>query len=135
MFQCVFIPLHKVKNIKNTMCVCYSQVDLKLTDLTLLDAHTLPTHGTALRVCVRTSFSVCVPHYHQRIRIDQRCSLNLSLHIFFQKTKIILSYLPCVPEFVAFMYKMASWHFGTILVAKVCFILFCFVGQQHVESH
>ncbi len=43
-----FIPLHKD--------VSVSQVELKLTNLNLLDAHTLPTHGTAWRG--RTSFNV-----------------------------------------------------------------------------
>ncbi len=39
-----------------------SKVELKLTNFTLLDAHTLPTHGTAWRVCVYELASTCVCH-------------------------------------------------------------------------
>ncbi len=53
---------NKLKHETNNM-YC-SQVELKLTELTLFDAHTLPIHGTAWRVCVWSSFNVCVPHHH-----------------------------------------------------------------------
>jgi hypothetical protein len=59
MFQCVFIPLHKVKNMKNTMC--YSKVELKLTEFTLLDAHILPTQAQP-GGCVCGLPSMCVCH-------------------------------------------------------------------------
>ncbi len=39
-----FIALNKLKHEAYNMSA--SQVDLKLTDFILLDAHTLPTHGT-----------------------------------------------------------------------------------------
>ncbi len=57
-----FFALNKLKHEAYNMYA--SQVDLKLTDFTLLDAHTLPTHGTAWRVYVWFSFNVCVPHHH-----------------------------------------------------------------------
>ncbi len=57
-----FIALNKLKY--ETYNGCCSQIDLKLTDRTLLDVHTLPTLGTAWRVCVWASFNVCVPHHH-----------------------------------------------------------------------
>jgi hypothetical protein len=61
-----FIALNKLnKLIKyETYKRSDNQVELKLTDYTLLDAHTLPIHGTAWRVCVWSSFNVCVPHHH-----------------------------------------------------------------------
>ncbi len=53
-----FIAVNKLKHQAYNMCA--SQVDLKLTDFTLLDAHTLPTHGTAWRgVCGLLSMCVC----------------------------------------------------------------------------
>jgi hypothetical protein len=57
-----FIALNKLKHEANNMSA--RQVDPKLTDFTLLDAHTRPTHGTAWRVCVWSSFNVCVAHHH-----------------------------------------------------------------------
>jgi hypothetical protein len=59
-----FIALNKLKHeAYNTYT---SQVDLKLIDFTLLDAHTLPTHGTAWRggevflqcVCATSSLGI-----------------------------------------------------------------------------
>ncbi len=55
-----FIALNKLKHEAYNMPA--SQVELKLTDFTLLDAH---THGTAWRVCVWSSFNVCVPRHHK----------------------------------------------------------------------
>ncbi len=55
-----FIALNKLKH--ETYKRSDSQVELKLTDFTLLDAHTLPIHGTAWRG--GSSFNVCVPHHH-----------------------------------------------------------------------
>ncbi len=54
-----FIPLHKVRKHKKYN-MSFSQVELKLTDFTCLGAYTLPTHGLALRVCVRRHPSMCV---------------------------------------------------------------------------
>jgi hypothetical protein len=42
-----FIALNKLKHEAYNMSA--SQVELKLTDFTLKDAHTLPTHGTTWR--------------------------------------------------------------------------------------
>ncbi len=52
-----FIALNKLKHEAYNMCC--SQVELKLTDFTLLDAHTLPIHGTTWRVCVCFLQCVC----------------------------------------------------------------------------
>jgi hypothetical protein len=52
-----FIALNKLKHEAYNMSA--SQVDLKLTDFNLLDAHTLPTHGTAWRMCVFFLQCVC----------------------------------------------------------------------------
>ncbi len=57
-----FIDLNKLKHEAYNMCC--SQVELKLTDFTLLDAHILPINGTAWRVCVWSSFNVCEPQHH-----------------------------------------------------------------------
>ncbi len=52
-----FIALHKLKHeTYNRSC---SQVELKPTDFSLLDAHSLPIHGTAWRVCVCFLQCVC----------------------------------------------------------------------------
>ncbi len=51
-----FIALNKLKHEAYNRSV--SQVDLKLTDFTRLDAHTPPTHGTAWRG--RVVFLQCV---------------------------------------------------------------------------
>ncbi len=53
-----FIALNKLKH--ETYKRSDSQVELKLTDFTLLDAHTLPIHGTAWRgVCGLPSMCMC----------------------------------------------------------------------------
>ncbi len=52
-----FIALKKQKH--ETYNMSCSQAELKLTDFTLLDAHTLPIHGTAWRVCVVLLQCVC----------------------------------------------------------------------------
>jgi hypothetical protein len=57
-----FIALNKLEHEAYNMSA--SQVDLKLTDFTMLDAHTLPTHVTAWTGCVWSSFNVYVPHHH-----------------------------------------------------------------------
>ncbi len=59
-----FIALHKLKH--ETYNRCCSQVELKLTDFTLLDAHTLPIWHSmeGVCVCVCAYFNVCVPHHH-----------------------------------------------------------------------
>ncbi len=53
-----FIALNKLKH--ETYSKCCSQLELKLTDFPLLDAHTLPIHGTAWRgVCMCFLQCVC----------------------------------------------------------------------------
>jgi hypothetical protein len=58
MFKSVLFPFHMVRKHKEYN-VSISQVELKLTGFTLLDAHTLPTHGRAWRVCVDFLQCVC----------------------------------------------------------------------------
>jgi hypothetical protein len=62
-----FNALNKLKH--EAYNISASQVDLKLTDFTLLDAHTLPTHGTAWRGCVVFLQCVCATS-SLGIRID-----------------------------------------------------------------
>ncbi len=55
-----FIALNNLKH--ETYNMCCRQVELKLTDLTLLDAPLYPSmakHGGR-----GSSFNVCVPHHH-----------------------------------------------------------------------
>ncbi len=51
-----FIALDKLKH--EAYIMCCSQVELKLTDFTLLNIHTLPIHGTAWRVFVWSSYNI-----------------------------------------------------------------------------
>ncbi len=70
--QCILMALHKIK-----MCCC-NQVELKITDFTLMDAYTLPTHGIARRGRVVILQCVCATSSLE-VKNKQRFSL-LSLH-------------------------------------------------------
>ncbi len=68
-----FIALNKPKHEAcNMFC---SHVELKLTDFTLLDAHTLPIHGTAWRVCMWGFPKMCV--FHIIIRDKNRTTVKV----------------------------------------------------------
>ena len=70
-----FIALNKLKHEAYNMCC--SQVELKLTDFTLLDAHTLPIHGTAWRGGLP---SMCV--YHIITRDKNRTTVKVLLPLY-----------------------------------------------------
>ncbi len=56
-----------------------SQVELKLTNFTYLDAYTLPTHGTAWRVFI--VILQCVWQSSPKAKNNQLFFLNLSTYI------------------------------------------------------
>jgi hypothetical protein len=74
-----FIALNKLKHEAYNMS-CH-QVELKLTDFTLLDAHTLPIHGTPWRVCVCGPPSMCVCHIITWDKTRMTIKVLFSLHI------------------------------------------------------
>ncbi len=77
-----FIALNKLKH-ETYNIVCCSQVELKLTDFTLLDVHTLPTRGTAWRVCVGFLQCVCATSSLE-IRLElplKSCSLCILIKL------------------------------------------------------
>ncbi len=74
------IALNKLKHEAYNMSA--SQVDLKLTDFTLLDAHTLTTHGTAWRVCVCGLPSMCVCYIITRDKNRTIVKVLFPLHTF-----------------------------------------------------
>ncbi len=75
-----FIPLYKVGKHKEYN-LSISQVELKLTYFTLLDAHTPPTHGAAWSVCVDFLQCVCATSSLET-KSKQWFFLTLSAFIF-----------------------------------------------------
>ncbi len=76
-----FVALNKL--IHEAYNMCCSQVELNLTNFTLLDVHTLPANGTAWRgVCGLPSMCVC--HIITRNKNKTTVKVLFPLHILSQ---------------------------------------------------